>query len=105
MAARSSTPSRGLEARALRRDRHDRPDTWFVLPDVANLAEVMGDALRAIREDGFGGSKVPAPPTTPKASRTRQCAGMLPERNALLVFWKTESCGRELLRGERCRAL
>jgi hypothetical protein len=39
--------------RVLRRDRHDRPDTWFVLPDGTNLAEVVDDALRAIREEGF----------------------------------------------------
>lgn len=39
--------------RVLRQDRHDRPDTWFVLPDGTNLAEVVDDALRAIREDGF----------------------------------------------------
>lgn len=39
--------------RVIRADRHDRPDTWFVLPDGANLGEVLDDALRAIREDGF----------------------------------------------------
>jgi hypothetical protein len=39
--------------RVLRQDRHDRPDTWFVLPDGANVAEVLADALRAIGEVGF----------------------------------------------------
>jgi uncharacterized protein DUF4304 len=43
---------KGLK-RVLRQDRHDRPDTWFVLPDGANLTELVDDALRAIREDGF----------------------------------------------------
>jgi hypothetical protein len=37
----------------MRRDVHDRDDTWYVLPDGTNLAEVIGDALRAIREDGL----------------------------------------------------
>jgi len=37
----------------LRRDRHDREETWFVLPDGTNLAEVADDALRAIRDDGL----------------------------------------------------
>lgn len=42
----------GLQ-RVLRRDRHDREDTWFVLRDGTNLAEVVDDALRAIRDDGL----------------------------------------------------
>jgi hypothetical protein len=37
----------------IRGDRHDRTDTWFVLPDGANLTEVVDDALCAIRNDGF----------------------------------------------------
>jgi hypothetical protein len=32
----------------LRRDRHDRPDIWYVLPDGSNLDEVMGDLTRAV---------------------------------------------------------
>jgi hypothetical protein len=39
--------------RVLRRDRHDRADIWFVLSDGANLAEVVDDAVRAIRADGL----------------------------------------------------
>jgi hypothetical protein len=39
--------------RVLRRDRHDRDDIWFVLPDGANLVEVVDDALRAIRAEGL----------------------------------------------------
>lgn len=39
--------------RVLRRDRHDRTDTWFVLADGTNLMEVLDDAARAIRECGL----------------------------------------------------
>jgi hypothetical protein len=39
--------------RVIRRDRHDRDDTWYVLPDGTNLVEVVDDALRAIRERGL----------------------------------------------------
>jgi hypothetical protein len=32
----------------LRRDRHDRPDIWYVLPDGSNLEEVMSDLTTAV---------------------------------------------------------
>jgi hypothetical protein len=32
----------------IRRDRHDRPDIWFVLPDGSNLDEVAGDLATAV---------------------------------------------------------
>ena len=39
--------------KVLRTDIHDRPDTWFVLPDGANLSECLDDALRALHQDGL----------------------------------------------------
>jgi hypothetical protein len=32
----------------LRRDRHDRPDIWYVLPNGSNLDEVMDDLVTAV---------------------------------------------------------
>ena len=43
--------------RVIRADRHDREDTWYVFPDGSNVNEMVGDALRAIRDTGFGGSR------------------------------------------------
>lgn len=43
---------RGLK-KVLRKDTHDRSDTWFVLPDGSNLEECLEDALRAIRDEGL----------------------------------------------------
>jgi hypothetical protein len=43
---------RGLE-KVLRRDTHDRSDTWFVLPDGSNADECLEDALRAISDEGL----------------------------------------------------
>lgn len=34
--------------KVLRRDRHDRPDIWYVLPDGSNLDEVMTDVTTAV---------------------------------------------------------
>src|SRR4051794_8216284 len=42
----------GLQ-QVLRRDRHDRPEIWFVLRDGSNLDEVTDDALRALNADGL----------------------------------------------------
>jgi Domain of unknown function (DUF4304) len=42
----------GLE-KVFRRDRHDRADIWFVLPDGSNLGECLKDALQAIRTEGL----------------------------------------------------
>jgi len=39
--------------KVIRRDTHDRADTWFVLPDGSNLEQCIADALRAIREEGL----------------------------------------------------
>ena len=37
----------------IRRDRHDRPEIWFVLDDGANLVAMVADALEAIRSEGL----------------------------------------------------
>jgi hypothetical protein len=37
----------GLKS-VLRRDRHDRPDIWYVLPDGSNLDAVMADLVTAV---------------------------------------------------------
>ena len=34
--------------KVLRRDRHDRPDIWYVRPDGSNLDEVMGDLVTVV---------------------------------------------------------
>ena len=39
--------------RVMRSDRHDREDIWFVFADGSNVNEMVGDALRAIRDTGF----------------------------------------------------
>lgn len=39
--------------RVLSRDRHDRGEIWYVLPDGSNLVEMVADALRALRVDGL----------------------------------------------------
>jgi uncharacterized protein DUF4304 len=39
--------------RVMRSDRHDRADTWYVFSDGSNVAEMVADALRAIRETGL----------------------------------------------------
>ena len=43
---------KGLE-KVLRKDTHDRRDTWFVLPDGSNLEQCLEDVLRAMREEGL----------------------------------------------------
>jgi hypothetical protein len=42
----------GLE-RVLRRDRHDRPDIWFVLGDGSNLDEVVVDVAKVVESTGL----------------------------------------------------
>jgi hypothetical protein len=42
----------GLE-KVFRRERHDRADIWFVLPDGSNLDECLAGALEAIRAQGL----------------------------------------------------
>jgi hypothetical protein len=40
-------------AKVIRRDTHDRPDIWFVLPDGTNLDGCLRDALAAIAREGL----------------------------------------------------
>jgi hypothetical protein len=47
------THREGLK-RVFRTDRHDRDDIWYVLADGSNLADVVDDALGAIRGKGLG---------------------------------------------------
>jgi hypothetical protein len=54
----SNTPASFLSHRAgltkvLRRDRHDRPDIWFVLEDGSNLGEVLEDLRNAVETVGL----------------------------------------------------
>jgi hypothetical protein len=42
--------------KVVRRDTHDRADTWYVRPDGSNLEECLEDALQATREEGLPGS-------------------------------------------------
>lgn len=37
----------------IRRDRHDRPEIWFVVADGSNLEAMVGDALAAIHNEGL----------------------------------------------------
>ena len=39
--------------RVVRRDRHDRDDTWYVLEDGSNLVAMIDDSARAIRAVGL----------------------------------------------------
>ena len=39
--------------RVLRRDTHDRADTWFVLADGSNLSENVSDLLGVVERDGL----------------------------------------------------
>jgi hypothetical protein len=39
--------------KVIRRDAHDRPDIWFVLPDGANLEECLHDAAGAIAREAL----------------------------------------------------
>lgn len=39
--------------RVVRRDRHDRDDTWYVLADGSNVVDMVEDALNAIRRNGL----------------------------------------------------
>jgi hypothetical protein len=43
---------KGLK-KVIRRDTHDRPDIWFVLPDGSNVQQCLEDVLQGLREDGL----------------------------------------------------
>ena len=62
---------KGLK-KVLRKDTHDRPDTWFVLPDGSNLEQCLEDVLRAMREEGL--------PWFEQIRSERREPGTLPER-------------------------